>query len=94
MAKPLETSKFAKAFSVERTFFYLDVSAIFVEVRCPCVKFDEKHDTDFAELVPPTVLELLQNFRQKWSPGPPKIVSPKVRRRIRIRAPQKIWTFS
>ncbi len=54
-------------------FAKFDISKIFAYVSYLRVKFGEKHDGDVAEPIQPTVLELWQNFMQKWSLQPPKI---------------------
>ncbi len=45
------------------------------KVPHPLVKFDVKPDGEVAESVPPTVLELGQNFVQKWCQSTRKLSS-------------------
>ncbi len=51
----------------------------------PLVKFDEKHDGDVGEPVPPIVLKLRPTFAQKWGTKNPKIVLAQFCRQIPIR---------
>ncbi len=67
----------------------LDASKIFGKEPYPYVKFYKKHNGNVVKVAQSTILELCQNFMQKWGLEPSKMVPPQFWQLIPTRRPRK-----